>query len=172
MKNHKNKDIIRSCRKFNAIFYVAVCIFSFTFFKTVTVKASPIQHDVSIIAKDDIPLGEINNKDIKTGGYCGGMSADGETNNRIRTAIDIGCKGKGNPILDALFAVMRFLTLGVGLVLVASTVVAGIQYTTSRGDPQATAKALGRITSTVGALLFFIFTYAILNWVVPSGVLK
>lgn len=149
--------------------FVAV---SLVFAKSSVASAMPVVPRAAIVAKTDVPLGGITDPDIETGGYCGGMSSDGETNNRIRTAINIGCKGKGNPILDALFAVVRFLTLGVGLVLIASTIVAGIQYTTSRGDPQATAKALGRITSTVGALLFFIFIYAILNWVVPNGILK
>lgn len=96
----------------------------------------------------------------------------GEGNGKVDIAIDVGCKGKGNPILDMLFAFIRFLSIGVGLVLIGSMIVAGIQYTSSRGDPQATAAAIKRITSTVGALALFIFMYAILNWLIPAGLLR
>ena len=99
--------------------------------------------------------------------YCGDVNK-----NAIVTSIDFGCKHLGNAILDLAFAVIRFLTLGVGLVLIASSIVAGIQFTASKGDPQATSKALGRITSTVSALLLFIFIYAILNWLIPNVALK
>jgi len=90
----------------------------------------------------------------------------------VTISIDIGCVGKGNPILDALFAAIRFLSLGVGMVVVGSIIVAGIQYTVSRGDPQATAKSVERITNSLIALVLFIFTYALLNWLVPAGLLK
>jgi len=69
-----------------------------------------------------------------------------------------------------MFAIIRFLTTGVGLVLIGSMVVAGIQYASSRGDPQATASALNRIMSNVIALLIFLFAYAILNYVIPGVV--
>jgi hypothetical protein len=84
-------------------------------------------------------------------------------------SIDLGCQARGNPILDMTFGIVRFLSDGVGLVIVGSLIVGGIQYTTSRGDPQATAKAMGRIQSTIIALLIFIFSYAILNYIIPSG---
>jgi hypothetical protein len=103
--------------------------------------------------------------------YCG---ADNATNGTkaVRTSIDIGCKGVGNPIADAAFAVIRFLSNGVGLVVIASIIWGGIQYTTSRGDPQATAKAVGRIRSSLIALLIFIFSYALLNYIVPGVFLQ
>lgn len=104
--------------------------------------------------------------DSITRGVCG------EGDNEVKTAIDIGCKGLGNPILDAMFAIIRFLTLGAGLVMIGSMIVAGIQYSASKGDPQATAAALKRIANTFGALLLFIFIYAIANWLVPAGLLQ
>jgi hypothetical protein len=86
--------------------------------------------------------------------------------------IDIGCKNKGNPIIDALFAIIRFLSYGVGLIIVGSLIVAGIQYTMAKDDPQAVAGAQKRIKSTIGALALFLFGYAILNYIIPAGVLK
>ncbi len=55
--------------------------------------------------------------------------------------------------------------------IIGSIVVGGIQYTASRGDPQATATAIGRIRSTMIALLIYIFGYAILNYIIPAGFL-
>lgn len=102
----------------------------------------------------------------KGGGYCCGSDP------QVQTSVDFGCKGQGNPILDMTFGIIRFLSAGVGIVIVGSMVVAGIQYTSARGDPNASAKAKGRIQSNVIALLIFIFAYAILNYVIPGAVLK
>ena len=96
----------------------------------------------------------------------------GDGDNAVKMSIDIGCKGLGNPIMDAVFAVIRFLTIGVGIVVIGSTIFAGIQFTTSRGDPNATGQAMKRISSNIGALVLFILTYAILNWLVPGTILK
>lgn len=87
-------------------------------------------------------------------------------------SIDIGCSHRGTPLADAIFAIIRVLSTGVGLIVVGSLVVAGIQYTTSKGDPNATAKAIGRIRSTVVALFIYIFGFAILNYVIPAGFFK
>ena len=90
--------------------------------------------------------------------------------------IDLGCQGENyqgnelNPIMDVLFALLRFLTVGIGLVAIASIIFAGIQFTTSQGDPARTAKAIGRIGTTVGALFLYIVAWALLNWLVPGGI--
>ena len=99
-----------------------------------------------------------------TGLHCGAPDQ-----NPVVTSINIGCQGKGNPIADMTFAIIRFLSAGVGLIMVGSIVVAGIQYSASGGDPQATAKAKSRISSTLIALLIFIFSYALLNYLIPGG---
>jgi len=108
----------------------------------------------------------------------------GSGNQAIQTSINFGCKGQScttnhpdvkycntahSAVTDVVFAIIRFLSYGVGLVVVGSIVVAGIQYTTSQGDPQATAAAEKRIKATMAALLIYIFSYAILNYVIPAG---
>ena len=90
----------------------------------------------------------------------------------VTTSIDFGCSGKGNPILDILFAITRFVSGGVGLIIIGSLIYAGIQYTSSRGDPNETAKAIHRIQANVIALLLFIFAFAIINYVVPGKILQ
>jgi hypothetical protein len=100
---------------------------------------------------------------------CGGI-VDGKDLS-VKTSINIGCKGKGNPIADAIFAIIRILSDGVGIVIVGSLVYGGIQYSGSRGDPQSVALAVNRLRSTVFALLIFIFGYAFLNYIIPAGFL-
>ena len=103
-----------------------------------------------------------------TGGYiCGEVGSS----NEVRTVINIGCRGQGNPIMDLLFAIIRFLSIGIGVVLVGSLMVAGIQYTTSRGDAGAIAKAKDRVLNVVVALLIYILAYAILNYLIPNWVI-
>lgn len=65
----------------------------------------------------------------------------------------------------------NILSALVGIVVVAVIIVAGIQYTTSAGDPQAAAAAKKRISNAILALIAFGLTYAFLQWVVPGGVL-
>ena len=92
--------------------------------------------------------------------------------NGMKTTIDIGCKGKGNPIVDLLFAIIRFLVVGASLVVTGSIVVAGLQYITAGNSPEATAKAKKRIVSSISALFILIFGYAILNYLIPVTILK
>lgn len=95
----------------------------------------------------------------------------GSGDTKYTPSIELGCQGKGNAILDAAFAFIRFLSYGVGLVIVASMVYAGVQYIGSRGDPNANAQAVKRIQSNVTALLIFAFAFAIVNYVVPGAFL-
>lgn len=111
-------------------------------------------------------------------GVASAQSQCGKGENKVETSIDFGCKGQSctapdcSAIIDVTFAVIRFLSAGVGLVIVGSLIFAGIQYSGSRGDPKAVEMAQMRIRSTVVALIIFIFAYAILNYVIPTGFLN
>ena len=107
---------------------------------------------------------------VNLGGPTGKYTCGGG-NEAVHTEIDIGCAGKGNPITDAAFAIIRVLSDGVGLVIIASVVYGGIQYSSSGGDPNATSQAIHRIRESLIALLIFIFGYAILNYLIPAGFL-
>jgi hypothetical protein len=118
------------------------------------------------------PGGSVNNSDGTDGKQCG----KGE--HTVTLSINIGCRGDAypgpndvNPIIDMAFALFRFLSLGVGVVVVGSIVVAGIQYTASRGNPQATEASIKRVTSSVLALILYMFIFAIANFLVPGGLL-
>lgn len=115
---------------------------------------------------------------FKTGDNTSAPYQCGSGANAVRVSIDFGCQGKNcktslpkgcSAMLDAVFAIVRFLSVGVGVVVVASMVWAGLQYTMARADPNAIGQAKERILNNLIALLIYIFSYAILNYVIPRG---
>ena len=58
----------------------------------------------------------------------------------------------------------------VGIVVVIGIILGSIQYAASAGDPQAAAKAKGRISNAIIALIAFAFLYFFLQWIVPGGI--
>lgn len=96
------------------------------------------------------------------------------TNDRcgsVKTSINFGCTGTGNGIYDLLFAVIRFLSVGVGLTLIIMTVISGIQYTMSQGDPSATKAVKLRLFGIGVALVLYLLGMALLNFLIPGGLL-
>lgn len=110
--------------------------------------------------------------------YCG---IGPNKTDSVQTSIDFGCRATQckinpkvscaniSPIADLLYSLIRFLSIGVGLVIVGSMIYAGIQYIGSRGEPQSTEHAMNRIRSNIIALVIYVFTYAILSFVIPPG---
>lgn len=74
-----------------------------------------------------------------------------------------------NPIIKLIAQVVRFLSVGVGIVVTISIVVAGIQYMASQGNPQAIQAAQSRLTNAIIALILFIFMTTIINFLIPGG---
>lgn len=58
-----------------------------------------------------------------------------------------------------------------GVVIVASMIVGGIQYSSAGSDPQKVSSAKSRIRNAIIALLLFLFGYGLLNYLVPGGVI-
>jgi len=56
-----------------------------------------------------------------------------------------------------------------GVAIVSSLTIGGIQYGGSGGDPQKVSAAKDRIRNAIIALLAFIFLYAMLNFLIPGG---
>ncbi len=109
-------------------------------------------------------------EEVVDGNQCG------RGDDAVHVSINLGCRGKDypggddvNPITDLAFALFRLLSAGVGILVIGSVVVAGIQYTTSRGNPQSTEAAIKRITSSFTALVIYMFIFAIANFLVPGG---
>ncbi len=74
-------------------------------------------------------------------------------------------------IIRYLVLFINILSALVGVVVVGSIIYGGIQYSTAGSDPQKVSAAKSRIRNAIIALVFFIFTYSLLNYLVPGGVL-
>ncbi len=71
-----------------------------------------------------------------------------------------------------IYPLINFLAALVGVAVTISLVIGGIQYGSSAGDPQKVTAAKNRIRNAIIALVTFIFLYALLNFLVPGGLLK
>ena len=77
-----------------------------------------------------------------------------------------------NPIYTRLIQFINFLSFGVTIVIALSVIGSAIQYSASRGDPNQTAAAVKRMTQAGIAVFMYVFGWAILNWLIPGGVLN
>lgn len=119
---------------------------------------------------DSISLGE-------AGKYqCG--KKDGKKGAVVNTKFNFGCLGPKypgasvNPILDLVFSIIRFVSAGVGLIVVGSIIYAGILYSSSQGNPEQTQAAKNRIQNSVIGLVVYIFSFALVQYLVPGGLFK
>lgn len=65
-----------------------------------------------------------------------------------------------------------FINVGSGLagiLITISMVVGAIQMGSAGGDPGKFAKGRQRVGNAIGALVAFIFLWAVLNWLIPGG---
>jgi hypothetical protein len=72
-------------------------------------------------------------------------------------------------IKSYLDPLINFLSALVGVAVVISIVIGGIQYSSAGGDPSKVSAARNRIRNAILALILFIFLYAMLNFLVPGG---
>jgi hypothetical protein len=97
------------------------------------------------------------------------ISLDGQTN-----CIKKGTGGNvnQNAIYTWLILIIRFLSAGVGIAVVGGIVYGGIMYMTARDNAGQTQKAITIIVNAVIGLLLYIFLFAIINFLVPGGILS
>jgi type IV secretion system pilin len=108
--------------------------------------------------------GNQNNQNNQNPAGCG------TGDSRVETKINFGCNGANkNPVIDLAFALIRFLSFGVGIAVVASIVYAGVSYTTAEGNPEKSAQAKSRIQNSILALFLYLFIFAIIQYLVPGG---
>lgn len=114
--------------------------------------------------------GTVGYKDL-----CGKKSKDGKKGAEVKTKFNFGCVGKAykgeslNPILDLAFSIIRFVSAGVGLIVVGSIIYAGILYSSSQGNPEQTQAAKNRIQNSIIGLVLYIFIFALVQYLVPGG---
>jgi hypothetical protein len=95
---------------------------------------------------------------------CVSATTDPAATSCVESSCDL-IKTYINPLITLLAGL-------VGVACVISLILAGIQYTTSGGDPKKAAAAKSRITMTIVALLSFAFLYAFLQFIVPGGIIN
>lgn len=107
-------------------------------------------------------------------GGAGNGSSDnnGSTDDNAGSVQPGHCTSDNNCDLIRLYVnpFIRLLTIVVGLVVAASLVLAGVQYSASGGDPQKTSAAKSRVSNTLLALFAYAFMYAFLNFLIPGGI--
>lgn len=81
----------------------------------------------------------------------------------------IASVSRDNPIVKDLNQAVNFLAALVGVVVVGTIILGGIQYTMAGDNPSALGAAKQRIINGLIALLAFLFMYAFLQWLVPGG---
>lgn len=93
------------------------------------------------------------------------------TDNGSSTTLGGNCQdiNKCDLIKNYLNPFINLLSALIGVIVVVSVAIGGIQYTTSAGDPQKAAAARARIRNAVIALVTFIFLYSLLNFLIPGG---
>lgn len=85
--------------------------------------------------------------------------------------IPRGDTAESNAIIQYLAWIIRFLAGGVGLVITLMIVVSGFEYIMARGSSEKIAHAKKRLTEAIEALILFILMSAILNFLIPGGIL-
>jgi hypothetical protein len=107
-----------------------------------------------------------------TGGNDLESANEGSLEDPSRDAA-INCNG-GECINDNYIVIMakwivNILSAVVGVVVVGAIVFAGIQYSSSAGDPGKTAQAKNRIINAIIALIAYMFLFVALQWLIPGG---
>lgn len=77
---------------------------------------------------------------------------------------------EASPIMNTITTVINGLAASVIIFATIMFVVAGIQYTTSNGDPQKVSDAKKKITDIIIGLAAFFFLYGIMQWLIPGGI--
>jgi hypothetical protein len=107
---------------------------------------------------------------------------EGDADPSAGAVLDADCKEDGPDANDTaldkedcgivgyIVTFTNALAILVGIVIVIMIAVGGIQYTTARDDPQQVSAAKTRIRNAILALVFYLFTFAFLNYLVPGGV--
>ncbi len=96
---------------------------------------------------------------------CTDPAASGGANACLANATLASC----NIIQDYVQPAINFLSALVGVAVVISIIIGGIQYGSSAGDSSKVSAAKNRIRNAIIALVAFLLLYSILNFLIPGG---
>lgn len=83
-----------------------------------------------------------------------------------------GCGTDNVGIRCLAVEILKFLSVGVGLAVVGGVAAGGIVYATAQGSPGKTQTGIKIITNSVIALVLYLLMFAILQFLIPGGILK
>lgn len=86
----------------------------------------------------------------------------------VDVSVDVGCSGSGNPIYDYLRGIITWMGGLIGLAIVITLIVSGIQYASSAGNAANIAKAKERIFNAVIGLILYLLLGAALRYLIPG----
>lgn len=107
------------------------------------------------------------------GGGGGGPTCVGSACSPTPTGSGQNCDSNQCDLINLYVnPAIRVLSILVGLVLAASLIMGGVQYSAAGSDPQKVSAAKSRISNTLMALFAYAFLYAFLNFLIPGGVFR
>jgi hypothetical protein len=98
----------------------------------------------------------------------------------VQIALPIAGKDKcvdnnpnsGGAIVAYLKTILQLLGGAVGLFIILMLIIAGIGYITAFGDPTQIKNAKGRVINALTALLLYLMMFALLQFLVPGGIVS
>lgn len=100
-------------------------------------------------------------------------ASSGTTCGETKTGL-IGCSAKKSgvqSINDLISIAVSVMTVVIGVVAVAGLAYAGILYASARDNQTQVSQAITIIRNIVIGLVLYGFTIAIINWLIPGGVI-
>lgn len=89
-----------------------------------------------------------------------------------QNCIDKGSSLQNNVIIVWISSIIKFLTVGVGIAAVGGVVYGGFLYMTARGNSAQAEKAVKTILNALIGVGLYALTFAIINYLIPGGVLR
>ena len=86
--------------------------------------------------------------------------------------VDKGTTVENNVIFVWLSSIIKFLTVGVGIAATGGVVFGGFLYLTAQGNASKTQKGIATIINALIGILMYALAFAIINFLVPGGILK
>jgi len=102
----------------------------------------------------------------------GGINTNTEGENGdgfIETECTEGNDYSSCGIIQTVYKMINFFSVGVGVIIVLSVILGGVQYITAGNNPQVVSKAKGRVYNAILALVMYLVLFSFIQWLVPGG---
>lgn len=119
-----------------------------------------------------LPLNNSDTRNVNTTSTGGTIEerAGIQRADEIPETCDDGLTPGDCKIVYWLMVFINTLSAVVGIVIVTMITIGGVQYSTTRDNPQAVQAARQKIYNAIIALIVYIFGFSFLQWLVPGGI--